>query len=138
VQKPFSVLLRMTRMKIRERQQRVVERVAELAMQLGRRHLAVYGTTRSHHDFTLRQLPDFAGSPQDNPSRGVGIVGRECAASKWPKVGDLHGDHGHPGERASARHTKKLEHGPGVLLEAIFIHPGSFAHLIHGQDSQQW
>src|ERR1700730_6371212 len=34
----------------------VVERVAELAMQLGRRHLAAYGATRSRHDFTQRQL----------------------------------------------------------------------------------
>lgn len=34
----------------------VVERVAELAMQLGRRHLADYGATRSRHDFTQRQL----------------------------------------------------------------------------------
>src|SRR6202040_126949 len=34
----------------------VVERVAELAMQLGRRPLADYGATRSRHDFTQRQL----------------------------------------------------------------------------------
>src|ERR1700720_2521174 len=34
----------------------VVERVAELAMQLGRRHLADYGATRSRHDFNQRQL----------------------------------------------------------------------------------
>ena len=33
-----------------------VERVAELAMQLGGRHLADYGATRSRHDFTQRQL----------------------------------------------------------------------------------
>jgi hypothetical protein len=34
----------------------VVERVAELAMELGRRHLADYGAVRSRHDFTQRQL----------------------------------------------------------------------------------
>jgi len=34
----------------------VIERVAELAMQLGARHLADYGATRSRHDFTQRQL----------------------------------------------------------------------------------
>lgn len=34
----------------------LVERVAELAMQLGARHLAPYGSTRSRHDFTQRQL----------------------------------------------------------------------------------
>jgi hypothetical protein len=34
----------------------VVERVAEMAMQLGGRHLADYGATRSRHDFTQRQL----------------------------------------------------------------------------------
>jgi len=33
-----------------------VERVAELAMQLGGRHLADYGSARSRHDFTQRQL----------------------------------------------------------------------------------
>lgn len=33
-----------------------VERVAGLAMGLGRRHLADYGATRSRHDFTQRQL----------------------------------------------------------------------------------
>ena len=33
-----------------------VERVAELAMKLGGRHLADYGATRSRHDFTQRQL----------------------------------------------------------------------------------
>jgi Transposase DDE domain len=34
----------------------MVEQVAELAMRLGRRHLAEYGATRSRHDFTQRQL----------------------------------------------------------------------------------
>jgi hypothetical protein len=34
----------------------VIERVAALAMQLGSRHLADYGATRSRHDFTQRQL----------------------------------------------------------------------------------
>ena len=34
----------------------VVERVAELAMQLGQRYLADYGAVRSRHDFTQRQL----------------------------------------------------------------------------------
>ncbi len=34
----------------------VIERVAELAMQLGARHWADYGATRSRHDFTQRQL----------------------------------------------------------------------------------
>ena len=34
----------------------VIERVAELAMELGRRHLADYGAVRSRHDFTQRQL----------------------------------------------------------------------------------
>ena len=33
-----------------------VERVAELAMRLGGRHLADYGAARSRHDFTQRQL----------------------------------------------------------------------------------
>jgi hypothetical protein len=33
-----------------------IERVAALAMQLGFRHLADYGATRSRHDFTQRQL----------------------------------------------------------------------------------
>jgi hypothetical protein len=30
----------------------VIQRVAALAMQLGSRHLADYGATRSRHDFT--------------------------------------------------------------------------------------
>lgn len=34
----------------------VIEKVAELAMQLGRRHLADYGANTSRHDFTQRQL----------------------------------------------------------------------------------
>src|SRR6202789_1981704 len=33
-----------------------IERVASLAMQLGGKHLADYGATRSRHDFTQRQL----------------------------------------------------------------------------------
>jgi hypothetical protein len=33
-----------------------VERIGELAMKLGNRHLADYGSTRSRHDFTQRQL----------------------------------------------------------------------------------
>ena len=33
-----------------------VERVAELAMKLGGKHLADYGSARSRHDFTQRQL----------------------------------------------------------------------------------
>jgi hypothetical protein len=34
----------------------VIEQVAEMAMQLGQRHLADYGSTRSRKDFTQRQL----------------------------------------------------------------------------------
>jgi hypothetical protein len=34
----------------------LVEKVAELAMELGQRHLADYGATTSRHDFTQRQL----------------------------------------------------------------------------------
>jgi hypothetical protein len=34
----------------------VIEQVAKMAMQLGQRHLADYGATRSRHDFTQRQL----------------------------------------------------------------------------------
>ena len=33
-----------------------LERIAELAMRLGGRHLADYGSARSRHDFTQRQL----------------------------------------------------------------------------------
>jgi hypothetical protein len=33
-----------------------VERVAELAMKLGAKHLADYGSIKSRHDFTQRQL----------------------------------------------------------------------------------
>jgi hypothetical protein len=41
----------------RERSQtQVIERVAELAMKLGGRHLTDYGAARSRHDFTQRQL----------------------------------------------------------------------------------
>lgn len=43
-------------MKAASSKESVVERVAELAMQLGQRHLADYGATRSRHDFTQRQL----------------------------------------------------------------------------------
>jgi hypothetical protein len=34
----------------------LIQRVAAFAMQLGSRHLADYGATRSRHDFTQRQL----------------------------------------------------------------------------------
>lgn len=34
----------------------LIQRVASLAMKLGARHLADYGSTRSRHDFTQRQL----------------------------------------------------------------------------------
>jgi hypothetical protein len=43
-------------MKLTAKGKTTVERVAELAMRLGGRHLADYGTTRSRHDFTQRQL----------------------------------------------------------------------------------
>lgn len=43
-------------MKAAQKPEPLVERVAELAMQLGSRHLADYGATRSRHDFTQRQL----------------------------------------------------------------------------------
>ena len=43
-------------MKLTSKGRTTVERVAELAMQLGGRHLADYGATRSRHDFTQRQL----------------------------------------------------------------------------------
>ncbi len=43
-------------MKAKTGKTQVVERVADLAMQLGGRHLADYGATRSRHDFTQRQL----------------------------------------------------------------------------------
>jgi hypothetical protein len=36
--------------------QTTVERVTELTMRLGGRHLADYGSARSRHDFTQRQL----------------------------------------------------------------------------------
>jgi DDE family transposase len=36
--------------------EQVIERVAEMAMQLGGKHLAEFGATRSRHDFTQRQL----------------------------------------------------------------------------------
>src|ERR1700729_235141 len=34
----------------------VIEKVGELAMKLGQRHLAEYGANTSRHDFTQRQL----------------------------------------------------------------------------------
>jgi hypothetical protein len=34
----------------------LIEKVVDLAMRLGRRHLADYGAARSRHDFTQRQL----------------------------------------------------------------------------------
>jgi hypothetical protein len=37
-------------------QPELIEKVADLAMRLGRRHLADYGASRSRHDFTQRQL----------------------------------------------------------------------------------
>jgi len=43
-------------MKLTRQGKTTVERVAELAMKLGGRHLADYGATRSRHDFTQRQL----------------------------------------------------------------------------------
>ena len=33
-----------------------LEQIAELAMQLGARHLAAYGAAKSRHDYTQRQL----------------------------------------------------------------------------------
>lgn len=43
-------------MKLDGREQTLIEKVAALAMQLGSRHMADYGATRSRHDFTQRQL----------------------------------------------------------------------------------
>ena|SRR5665213_1737681 len=43
-------------MKLTRSGKTTVERVAELAMKLGGRHLAEYGSARSQHDFTQRQL----------------------------------------------------------------------------------
>jgi hypothetical protein len=43
-------------MKAKAGKEAVVEQVAEMAMQLGGRHLADYGAARSRHDFTQRQL----------------------------------------------------------------------------------
>jgi hypothetical protein len=43
-------------MKREKTRTQVIERVATLAMQLGAKHLADYGATRSRHDFTQRQL----------------------------------------------------------------------------------
>src|SRR5438034_5847186 len=34
----------------------IIEQVAQMAMDLGRKHLADYGAARSRHDFTQRQL----------------------------------------------------------------------------------
>src|SRR5450432_4454487 len=43
-------------MKAQENKAAVIEKVAQMAMQLGGKHLADYGDTRSRHDFTQRQL----------------------------------------------------------------------------------
>src|SRR5271154_5395142 len=43
-------------MKAKETKAAVIEKVAEMAMQLGGKHLSDYGATRSRHDFTQRQL----------------------------------------------------------------------------------
>lgn len=43
-------------MKATASKEQVVERVVEMAMQLGGKHLADFGATRSRHDFTQRQL----------------------------------------------------------------------------------
>jgi hypothetical protein len=43
-------------MKAKESKPAVIEKVAEMAMQLGGKHLSDYGATRSRHDFTQRQL----------------------------------------------------------------------------------
>jgi hypothetical protein len=43
-------------MQVKAKSKTTVERVAELAMKLGGRHLADYGSARSRHDFTQRQL----------------------------------------------------------------------------------
>jgi len=43
-------------MKATASKEQVIERVAEMAMQLGHKHLADFGVTRSRHDFTQRQL----------------------------------------------------------------------------------
>jgi hypothetical protein len=43
-------------MKRKKSRTQVIERVAVLAMQLGAKHMADYGATRSRHDFTQRQL----------------------------------------------------------------------------------
>src|SRR5882757_894521 len=43
-------------MKATASKEQVIERVAEMAMQLGHKHLADFGATRSRHDFTQRQL----------------------------------------------------------------------------------
>lgn len=43
-------------MKATVSKEQVIERVAEMAMQLGGKHLADFGATRSRHDFTQRQL----------------------------------------------------------------------------------
>ena len=43
-------------MKATASKEQVIERVAEMAMQLGGKHLAQFGATRSRHDFTQRQL----------------------------------------------------------------------------------
>jgi hypothetical protein len=43
-------------MKAKESKAVTIEKVAQMAMQLGGKHLADYGATRSRHDFTQRQL----------------------------------------------------------------------------------
>lgn len=43
-------------MKAKASKAATIEKVAEMAMQLGGKHLADYGATRSRHDFTQRQL----------------------------------------------------------------------------------
>jgi len=43
-------------MKANESKAAVIEKVAEMSLQLGGKHLADYGATRSRHDFTQRQL----------------------------------------------------------------------------------
>jgi hypothetical protein len=43
-------------MKVRRSGESLVERVAEMGMVLGGKHLADYGASRSRHDFTQRQL----------------------------------------------------------------------------------
>jgi hypothetical protein len=46
----------MSKTKVATAKAPLIERVADLAMRLGQRHLSEYGATRSRHDFTQRQL----------------------------------------------------------------------------------